>query len=814
MSLNFKKISAIAASTLMVGLTMGVAAAANYPAPFVAGGSADVAVVYGTGSGVSPLDLVQAGNIQSNLQSYMSGSGSSTTVTGGAYWQVGTSSDKLELTEPIRNVTTYIGSDDLALLADQTVSNEKGDAEYHQFLYFEDPASSSVLYTEDDDDNIGLFFKVNSGKVIARYVMDFTTDLKSDVETDLEMSDIEDKSITFLGKTYTIVTANNGTSGVELTLMSGALGGTVTEGTPLTIGSYTVSVIVTSATEAAFTVTSSSGTETTDKMAKGDMEKLADGNYIAITDVTWEGYAEGDQSATFYIGADKIEWKNATDMKVNGETINEAGVTISATYSSGDVSISEIAINMTAEDDLYVPVNGKLSQATDLDEPQVLVSQNWDIEYKGLEATEYEDISLKVSESDQQYTLKYLNYDGDEVTLPLVFTNASGVYGGDDSDKRLVLDAAGTVQNITYKDYFLLHTADPTDATKEAKTILVEYKGADKVTDTDPKVSLTVNPGANQEDKELSLSSTGTFTLKVAGGTFNFINESDGTANNFNIRLSDPTGSYAHGGSAANLSMSNYIRTKYNTLINITDSNVSGFLAESTGGLTESRASDWSINVSVDDGNRDGDHVIIAQPVFAATISNTTADASMAFTGTSSWQTDPSNSDVMKYVSNYGVEVTKTDPSDSPANIEVKVPKNIVTPLVYVSTGDLVVSSTAGASTQLGDVLVKDSEVSSVSSKNLIVVGGSCINSVAASLLGGALCSADFTTKTGIGSGQFLIQSLASTYSSGKTALLVSGYEAADTVNAATYLRTKTVDTTVGKKYKGTSATTAELVVA
>ncbi|OGI11596.1 hypothetical protein A3K64_01765 [Candidatus Micrarchaeota archaeon RBG_16_36_9] len=813
MSLNFKKISAIAASTLMVGLTMGVAAAANYPAPFVAGGSADVAVVYGTGSGVSPLDLVQAGNIQSNLQSYMSGSGSSTTVTGGDYWQVGTSSDDFEIGESIKDVASYVGEDELGLLADQTISNEKGDSDYHQFLYFEDVTSSYVTYTEDDDDNIGLFFKVNSGQVIARYVMDFTTDLKSDVETDLELSDIEDKSITFLGKTYTIVTANNGTSGVELTLMSGALGGTVTEGTPLTIGVYTVSVIVTSATEAAFTVTSSSGTETTDKMAKGDMEKLADGNYIAITDVTWEGYAEGDQSATFYIGADKIEWKNATDMKVNGETINEAGVTISTTYSSGDVAISEIAINMTAEDDLYVPVNGKLSQASDLDEPEVLVSQNWDIEFKGLEATEYEDISLKVSESDQQYTLKYLNYDGDEVTLPLVFTNASGVYGGDDSDKRLVLDAAGTVQNITYKDYFLLHTADPIDATKEAKTVLVQYKGADKVTDTNPKVSLTVNPGPNQEDKEVSLSSTGTFTLKVAGGTFNFVNESDGTLNNFDIRLSDPTGAYAHGG-PANLSMSNYIRTKYNTLINITDSNVSGFLAETTDGLTESRASDWSVNISVDDGNRDGDHVIVAQPVFAATISNTTADASMAFTGTSLWQTDPSNSDVMKYISNYGVEVTKTDPSDSPANIEVKVPKDVVTPLIYVSTGDLVVSSTSGSSTQLGDVLVKDSEVSSVSSKNLIVVGGSCINSVAASLLGGALCSADFTTKTGIGSGQFLIQSLASTYSSGKTALLVSGYEAADTVNAATYLRTKTVDTTVGKKYKGTSATTAELVVA
>ena len=49
--INFKKISAITGSALMLGMTMGVAAAANYPAPFVSGGAANVAIVYGTGTG-------------------------------------------------------------------------------------------------------------------------------------------------------------------------------------------------------------------------------------------------------------------------------------------------------------------------------------------------------------------------------------------------------------------------------------------------------------------------------------------------------------------------------------------------------------------------------------------------------------------------------------------------------------------------------------------------------------------------------------------------------------------------------------------
>ncbi len=116
-------------------------------------------------------------------------------------------------------------------------------------------------------------------------------------------------------------------------------------------------------------------------------------------------------------------------------------------------------------------------------------------------------------------------------------------------------------------------------------------------------------------------------------------------------------------------------------------------------------------------------------------------------------------------------------------------------------------------SVPVGGVLVKDTEVSSVQSKNLIVVGGSCINSVAANLVDGAYCGSSWTDVTDVGSGQFLIQSFGDAYTTGKIALLVAGYDVSDTVNAATYLRTQTVDTTAGKKYIGTTSTQATLQV-
>ncbi|MBU1136597.1 MAG: hypothetical protein KJ559_03765, partial [Nanoarchaeota archaeon] len=130
---------------------------------------------------------------------------------------------------------------------------------------------------------------------------------------------------------------------------------------------------------------------------------------------------------------------------------------------------------------------------------------------------------------------------------------------------------------------------------------------------------------------------------------------------------------------------------------------------------------------------------------------------------------------------------------------------------VYIAEVDasITAGTSAGGASQIGDILVKDSEVSSVASKNLIVVGGSCINSAAASLVGGASCGAAWTTATNVGTGEFLIKGYASP-SIGKFALLVAGYDAADTVNAATYLRNQALDTS--KEYKGTSSTSATLV--
>ena len=66
MKFNFRKIASTVASTVLIGSTVALAAAASYPAPFASGGVANVGIVYGSNAGSS--DLVAATDIRINLE--------------------------------------------------------------------------------------------------------------------------------------------------------------------------------------------------------------------------------------------------------------------------------------------------------------------------------------------------------------------------------------------------------------------------------------------------------------------------------------------------------------------------------------------------------------------------------------------------------------------------------------------------------------------------------------------------------------------------------------------------------------------------
>jgi len=501
-------------------------------------------------------------------------------------WQVKTSSDNLELNEPVSNVLSYIDKDDLPTLGDGEIANEKGLAKYEQFLYFDDITSSMVSYQEDDDENIGLFYKVVSGEVIARYVMDFTTNLKSDIIGNV-LEDIEGEDITLIGKTYEITSATINSSSVNLILS----------------------------------------------------------------------------------GEDQIKLNDGSRMIVNGEWVNNAEVTILSTSSGGEVAISQIAIRMTAEDDLYVPVNSKLSEAADLDEPEVLVTQNWDILFSGLKDIEYEEFSINKA-TDSKMRLNFLNYNGNEIEFPLVYSNASEIFLGEKAGYGLLLNPQVTA--ITKNDYFILNTADPIIPGNNARSFVVQYKGADKITDYDPKCKFNVL--GVDSNKEVSLSSQGTCMLRLGGVDFIVENATNPNVEDFSIKLIS-SGDYSDTNGAT---LSNYVRTKHNALIKISDSNINS----NTDAIT--------IELIIDDTTRDGDEYTVTTPdqIFTVSfMSNSNQEIATNYSGGdfNRWIADPDDYTTYTYIDTYGNNIEYNNPTGSLASVTVMIPESIVEPRVFIT---------------------------------------------------------------------------------------------------------------------------------
>lgn len=80
MRFNFKKIASVLASAAMLGSTVGMAAAASYPDPFVKGGVANVAIVLGASS--APIDTIASIDLSASLQEELAKQTATTTVIG------------------------------------------------------------------------------------------------------------------------------------------------------------------------------------------------------------------------------------------------------------------------------------------------------------------------------------------------------------------------------------------------------------------------------------------------------------------------------------------------------------------------------------------------------------------------------------------------------------------------------------------------------------------------------------------------------------------------------------------------------------
>lgn len=805
-----KRLAAVGAGAAMLGATaMGALAVdlKDYPSFFVTDGTFDGYMV--VGENAAAVDNLAMTDIAASMKYTAVAETTATTVSGDA-WQVKSGSDVLEVGEHfgpqgVQGIVDFIGSGQLDALKNQKFSNSQGTFEYEQFLHFE-TAAINTTYIEDDDDVTDLFLRIRDNYRFARYELNFLESAESDIDTSEseKLDDYEGKAISFIGSTYNIVKATSSEDSkgkITLILMSGSTSDSILEGETKT---YTIDgkefelslTFTNTADQAKFVVNG----ETTPLMDEGDTEKLSDGTILGLSEVLYQDYAGGVHQAVFYLGADKIQLEDdsintsgSTDeLKVNDETIDGAAVTITGSLltvptssADGELEMDTIVVNMTSQDDYFVAAGETLGGQAELKEKDLLFTKNWDIQFEGLDGkVKTNPITLVDKSGEAEYWLTFTNVDGGVIEFPLAWASSSNLRFGNKDD---VLNLNKSY--IKDENYFILN--DDTD--EDSATHVIQYKGADKFSKSNGQAKFKILATGETLDRPVTLNNNGDVSLTLTlSGTSYTLKQSNltgpaaaggGDVDDWNITVSAgaaATATYTNATDAMgshSFAASDYIITKGGARVLFGDIDLGG---NASIGLVNH----LNFNVSLIDNDHNDDiagTVSTTAPyvVFSANISAASSEVDLAGVG-GVGLTSPEDDDDNSYgYGANGAKVRRYSPSGGGTSADemyIDWPDTLRGITAYVTAGSTTSSTTGGdlKAVTVVDATKLDSEVSAVDAQNLLVIGGPCVNTVSAELLGNpSVCTQGFMP------GKSRVKLF--THANGKVAMLVAGYSGADT---------------------------------
>lgn len=856
-----KRLAAVASGATMLGATaMGALAAAdlsNYPNMFVTDGTFNGFFV--VGEKAASVDNLAMTDIAASMKVAKAGATTTTTVEGDA-WLVGTSSKKFELAnsnatdgsitgETFRDINNFVADEELSALADGKWATNEDEYPFNQYLYFDaepegtaEDLSRIVKYTENDQSKTADHLFIKNARQIARYRLEFTSNAQSDVTdsnsaadtTGTYLDDFEDTAISLMGKSYSVVQARRTDSGsdanqngIKLLLMSGATSDTLLEGESktYTVGdkTYDVTLVFVDSDEGKFTVNG----EQTSKLRDGDTYVLKDKSEVGVSEILYQDYAGGVHSATFFLGARKVELRDddvsnvasSHRLRVGSEDIDGADVIVEGSDTNVTFTITRLTVNQTSQDDYFVAAGGKLSDAiaAEGEEKEVLMDGSYDIEYKGLTEEKNKELKLK-SSSAKRYKLQLFDGDGNQVDLPVAYaTSAYNITLGEEANtKKLVINESDLVKK---DDYFVVTGGTASDGS--AKSYLMKYVSADRQDKSSPKIKFK-NEG-NGETLEYAVTSitAGTqfglvTTVKVGGYSFEAWNASTTMSDDFNLVLNlDGSGAaptsvagvgvnfvdyygsqwQIHDNSTTNLSTSGHVPVTFDLLNgSVRGSKGSDGQCTQLGNQTVLGCQD-TVRIAMSVPNADDYDNVVPNTLILDLTATTDPEMRAALmspkppvttlitgaTGTGSvgitTLTPDGETDVGYAYTSQGAFLKFSTPSNDPQELSLTYPEKQRLPQVYVTSG-----ATKSSLTKAGDLVAVtvvdatklDSEVASATAQNLVVVGGPCVNTVAAQLLGNpADCTAGFTP----GKARVKLWE----HANGNMAMLVAGYSGEDT---------------------------------
>jgi hypothetical protein len=750
----FRKAMTVAGSAALVGATVAMAAAASYPAPF----TSNTAIV--VGANAAPSDNIAAASIASNLDANAVTGGTTTITTDGDSYKFEKTSTKFHLGDSITDIKTDLNEDEMpVLLNDGTyVDDDNDEFDYTQKITMASGLTLTMFDDNDyktDDPSVGI--KIGSGTNVLTYTLEFS-------EQPL-IADLPTTDLTIMGKDYYVLDA----TATKLTLLDSASDALVSEGETATITAggktYTVGIEFVSETSAKLNVNG----EITKAIGAAETYKLKDGAYLGMKEILYSAKDTGISKVEFSIGNGKLVLESGSEVQMNEDSVS--GLT--SVITNDTTELVSVAITWATDDEVFIADD---SVATMPGFESVSLS------FTGLEYPEEETIEVSY-EGEESLVLKDFPLEDSNEDINLLYTSGGAAFVGlgKDSDEQLATGAVSLIFDGDDDAYFIASWTDGRDS-ESYMMKATNFKSEDSVN----KTTFQYRSDGAWVDAKTDRKDTDSFSV---GNVEILVGAIDKLAKTVNVTADNAD-------------------TRFDTLYSKEGMKV--FLpveGSSTTPAINFSASPTSYVIQMVEEDKDGDIADGNQINVTGSVASTKVTVS-AVDGMGGSDSEIGSSDVYRnfVYSSLATEMLWDKSDSDQKSVKLIYHGDEVEAGVYITSADAI--SQGG---DAGVMTVNDNEVSTVAGKNLVVVGGSAINSVAAELLGGAYSEAMFTSATGVGAGEFLIQSFDR---SGKTALLVAGYNAADTEKAVTYLLNNDVDTTVGTKMKGTSATEATVVTA
>src|SRR3989344_1261649 len=349
MRFSFKKIGSILASTAMLSSTIALAAAANFPAPFVTDAGADVAIVHG-GANAAYTDLVAVTDISSYLSTELAkktatgagGSGATPTITGEAA-PLFSSGTKLYINDTLNTVKSVVTKGDLPTVLKDGSFSGNVDATYTQTIDM--GSNPQIIFAgKQPTSDLDPQFLISTSTATANYI--YNASLTFSKAVNLTHPDSEGQDITMFGQKFTIASATDVT---ELVLLKTAEKVALSNDDPsaeVTISgkTYTIELVSASDTAATVKVTDSDGKSETKEVSENASKKI-NGVTIAITNADETNLK---LSASVIAGAEKVK---ISATQGNSVTIGEEDTVVdgtSTTITGGTTAATKIVVSVRA----------------------------------------------------------------------------------------------------------------------------------------------------------------------------------------------------------------------------------------------------------------------------------------------------------------------------------------------------------------------------------------------------------------------------------------------------------------------------------